>query len=512
MSISPSVLRVSMKTSSTFFPVLLGLSLLSQLLAPYTASKALAQSNDFCQLSSEDIRRKEQLLGAGLRGDKNAQVEYQKLLAQDTANLASCRQRSWLKKQALWLRLYECDLKPGVLDTLLDRVVSRGYNQIYVEVFYSGKVLLPPQSNTTVWPSVVRSPEFANRDLLAEVIQKAKVRGIETYAWLFSMNYGYSYGTRGDRTNAIARNGSGKTSLTLGSGGTSGAGDVNKTFADPYSPQAQQDYATMLQGVLQRRPKGVLFDYIRYPKQSGGASVASRSSDLWIYGPSAKNAMISRGTNQKGRAVINHYLKTGTIGANDVMKVDQLYPAEGVASWQGRRTNGLSKNTSASVRASRLRWELWLLSVAHAYQGIVDFLNRAAVQSQRQGVIPGAVFFPDANKRVGQGYDSRLQPWDRFSQNIEWHPMAYGLCADGLSCITKQVKRVRATAPNKTMTPAIAGAWGRRAYNRPSLEQQMYAIRQADSRITAMSHFDFSWQDPLFANARRACNIDFLRN
>ncbi|MEM9137914.1 MAG: hypothetical protein AAGB01_11280 [Cyanobacteria bacterium P01_F01_bin.42] len=499
-----------MKASSTPFTLLLGLSLLSQLFSPFLTKPAIALSRDFCQLPNETVQRKEQLLAAGLRGNRTAQREYRALLDQHRTNLATCRQQSWLKNQALWLRLYECDLKPGVLDTLLDRVVSRGYNQIYVEVFYSGKVLLPPQSNQTVWPSVVRSPEYANRDLLAEVIQKANLRGIDTYAWLFSMNYGYSYGTRGDRQSAIARNGRGISSLSLGESNTNGAGETNKTFADPYSPLAQQDYANMLQSVLQRKPKGVLFDYIRYPKQGGGASVASRASDLWIYGDSAKNALINRGLNQKGRAVINHYLKTGTIQAKDVVAVDKLFPQEGVANWQGRNTKGLTTKSSASVRASKLRWELWLLSVAHAYQGIVDFLNRAAVQAQRQGVTPGAVFFPDANKRVGQGFDSRLQPWERFSQNIEWHPMAYGLCADGVSCITQKVSRVRTQAPSKPITPAIAGAWGRRTRNRHSLEQQTYAIRQADSRVNSISHFDFSWQDPTFASARRSCKVDFL--
>jgi hypothetical protein len=87
--------------------------------------------------------------------------------------------------------------------------------------------------------------------------------------------------------------------------------------------------------------------------------------------------------------------------------------------------------------------------------------------------------------------------------------MAYGLCPDGLSCITEQVARVRQFAPNKKLSPAIAGAWGRAAYNRPSLEQQMYAIRRSDSTIDAISHFDFSWQDPVFANARRSCSINF---
>ncbi|NJN24291.1 MAG: hypothetical protein HC810_07765 [Acaryochloridaceae cyanobacterium RL_2_7] len=170
------------------------------------------------------MRRQEQLLASGLQGDQQAQRDYQALLNQNRMYLVTCRQQSWLKKQAIWLRLYECDLKPGVLDTLLDRIMSRGYNQVFVEVFYSGKVLLPPSSNQTPWPSVVRSPQYANRDLLAEVIQKAQVRGIEPYAWMFSMNYGYNYGTRGDRQTAVARNGQGISSLSLGSNSAPNSG------------------------------------------------------------------------------------------------------------------------------------------------------------------------------------------------------------------------------------------------------------------------------------------------
>ncbi|MCM1984532.1 family 10 glycosylhydrolase [Lyngbya confervoides] len=495
-----------LKTSS---PLLLSLSLLSQLWIPFSSKPVLGQTQDFCQLPAETMRQKERYLAAGLQGDRQAQISYKAMVAKHRNELLQCRQQSWLKNQAIWLRLYECDLKPGVLDSLLDRLVSRGYNQVYIEVFYSGQVLLPPGQNPTPWTSVVRSPEYANRDLLDEAIQKARERGMEPYAWLFSLNYGYQYGTRPDRQSAVARNGRGQTSLSLGSASNPNSGDTNKTFADPYSPLAQQDYANLLQAVLQRRPKGVLFDYIRYPKQSGGASVASQARDLWIFGDASRAVLINRGLNQKGRTVINHYLKTGTILPQDVVKLDQLFPNEDVALWQGRSVNGISKNTPPEDRAAKLRWDLWLLSVAHAYQGIIDFLHRAAVQAQRQGIVPGAVFFPDANQAVGQGYDSRMQPWDRFSKNLEWHPMAYGLCPDGVSCITSQVDRVRKTHPDKTITPAIAGAWGRPAFNRPSLEIQMDAIRRATPEVQSISHFDFSWQDPEFANARRDCKVNF---
>ncbi len=495
--------------SSPIRYLFLGMSVCSPLLLPFLHTQAQAQVAEFCQLPEASIEQKKKLLAQGLQGDRQAQLNYQNVIAKDRTNMLACRQRSWLKNQALWLRLYECDLNPGVLESLLDRIVGLGYNQIYVEVFYSGQVLLPQSSNRTPWTSVVRSPQFANRDLLAEVIQKGQERGLETYAWLFSMNYGYQYGTRPDRQDAIARNGKGQTSLDISAASDTVQGDANKIFVDPYSPIAQQDYANMLQEVLRRRPKGVLFDYIRYPKQSGGASIASRSSDLWIYGNAAWQALINRGLNQKGRAVINHYLKTGTIGVNDLAAADRMYTTEDEPTWQGRSVS-TTKKIPIEQRVTNLRWDLWLLTVAHAYQGVVDFLNRSVVQAQSQGITSGAVFFPDANRKVGQGYDSRMQPWDQFSRNMEWHTMAYGVCGNDTSCITNQVKRVTDLAPGQPIRPVIAGAWGRSVYNRPSLEQQMYAIRQVAPQVQSMSHFDFSWQDPVLANQHRSCKVALI--
>jgi hypothetical protein len=493
---------------------ILKLALLLGLVTPsitlFNVPRSLAQDASYCWLPPQTVTQKEQLLVAGLKGDKTAQTQYQSLMTQHAQGLQNCRRQSWLKNQAIWLRVYECDLRPGVLDSILDRIVSRGYNQVYVEVFYSGQVLLPTSQNNTPWTSVVRSPQYANRDLLAEVIQKGQTRGVKVYAWMFAMNYGYQYGTRGDRQGAIGRNGYGQTSLNVASDGDPNIGDSGKAFADPYSPQAQQDYANMLQAVLSRRPDGVLFDYIRYPRQTGGASVASRSQDLWIYGPAARQAMVDRGLNQKGRVIIDSYLRQGSISAGDLASIDRSFPGESEPTWQGRSVPTTGPKPPLDIRLARLRWDLWLLSVAHAYQGIVDFLHRNAIQSQRQGVTAGAVFFPEANRRVGQGFDSRMQPWDQFSRNLEWHVMTYGLCSDGTSCITNQVKRVKEIAPGKSFSPVIAGAWGQPAYNRPSLETQMAAIRQVAPELTSISHFDFSWQDPLFANARRDCKVSFV--
>jgi hypothetical protein len=439
------------------------------------------------------------------------------LIASDAQRLQQCRAQSWLKSQAVWLRLYECDLQPGVLESVLDRIVSRGYNRVYLEVFYTGQVLLPPAENNTAWPSVVRNPAFANRDLLAEAIQKSRERGLSPYAWMFSLNYGYSYGKRADRANTLARNGLGKTSLTVVDTTSTdidiSKGDVDKVFVDPYNPQVRQDYAQMLQAVLQRRPDGVLFDYIRYPKQNGSASIVNRLQDLWIFSGAAQQTLIARGTNQKGQAVIQKYLMQGTITASDLTALDRIYPGEREPQWQGRNAPTLPPPKPlppASVRLPRLLQDLWLLSVAHAYQGVIDFLNAAVWQVRQRGLVAGAVFFPDGNRRVGRGFDSRMQPWDQFSNAIEWHPMSYGICGDA-SCIVEQANKVLSQAlPGTRVSPVIAGAWSTPAYNRPSLEMQTYAIRQASPQMNAISHFDFSWQEPQFANARRACRMNLI--
>jgi Glycosyl hydrolase-like 10 len=475
------------------------------------------QTLPFCQSPSQAILQKNTLRQQSLGGDRNAQQQYQSLILRDAQSLQQCRSQSWLKTQAIWLRLYECDLQPGVLESVLDRIVSRGYNQVYLEVFYSGQVLLPPAENRTAWPSVVRNPALARRDLLAEAIQKAQARGLKAYAWMFSLNYGYSYGNRADRVNVLARNGFGKTSLnvvdTTNKDIDISKGETDKVFVDPYNPQARQDYALMLQSVLQRRPSGVLFDYIRYPRQTGGASITSKLPDLWIFGGAARQTLISRATNAKGGAVIEKYLSQGNVTGEDLAAIDRSFPGEGEPQWQGRVVPAPTPGKPlppVAVRLPRLQQDLWLLSVAHAYQGVVDFLNAAVVQANRQGAVAGAVFFPDGNRRLGQGFDSRMQPWDQFSPTIEWHPMSYGICGD-TSCIVEQALRVISQAPPGTkVSPVIAGAWSIPAYNRPSLEMQMNAIHQAAPQVTAISHFDFSWQEPSLANARRACKLNLI--
>lgn len=484
------------------------LLVLSPILGTLTQVKSsLAAVNAYCQLSNQERQEKEQVRQAALSGNPEAQQRYQALIQQHTTQLQNCRNRTWPQTQAIWLRLYPCDLFNGNLDRVMDEIVNKGYNEVYVEVFYDSQVLLPVNDNPTPWPSVVRLQGQENADLLALAIQKARQRGLRVYAWLFSMNFGYNYSLLGDRQQVLARNGNNDTSLSVHDQKDTSydvtGGDTENVFIDPYHPQAKRDYYYLVNSILKRQPDGMLFDYIRYPRLTGPASVATKVQDLWIYGPASQQSLYQRATNNKGRDLIQAYISKGYITIDDIQAANRRYPQEGQPLWQGRQAPQTS--LSLGQQQNRLQQELWLLTVAHALQGVIDFLALASAPAQRQGLPTGAVFFPDANKVVGKGYDSRLQPWDRFPASMEWHPMSYGVCG-GTECITEQVERVLSMATQEVQVkPVLAGQWGETYRNRPSLEAQMRDLQRWQGRISAISHFAFSWQEPQIDRQRRSC-------
>jgi len=493
-----------------FFPRCLIFTVLASSLvgSHFWIHPAQAQTMAYCQLPTAVRQEKETLLQASLKGNEDARNRYEVLLSQNAQELKQCRSSTWPRTQAIWLRLYPCDIQPGVLDNILDRIVSQGYNEVYVDVFSNGQALLPASDHQTVWPPVIRVPGGENIDLLAQAIQKAHNRGLKVYAWMFLMNFGYSYSQHPDRQSVLARNGKGETSLDVINDGSS------QVFIDPYNLQAKQDYYQLLQEVIQRRPDGVLFDYVRYPRGSGNDSIVTKVKDLWIYSQSAQQALYQRALNHKGLELIRRFLNQGYISVGDVEAVDQLYPEEGEPLWQGRTLPTSTPLTELLPTAAQeqplLQWQLWQLSVAHALQGILDFLAVTNFSVSQQGIPTGAVFFPEANEAVGQGYDSRLQPWDRFPSSMEWHAMSYANCGD-TSCIVDEVQRVLKYAPLGTqVSPAIAGVWGKSINNRPSLEAQMQAIHQAAPQIQSVSHFAFSWQEPQLDSQRKFCQLQYV--
>lgn len=478
---------------------LLAVLITSSLLIPVFGSQsARAQSIKSCQLSEKAVKEKENLRLSALRGDKKAQARYQNLIKQHAQELEKCRTRNWPNDQAIWLRLYPCDVQPGAIAKIMDRMVNQGYNQVYLEVFYDGRVLLPSSSNQTVWPSVLRTPGTENIDLLATAIKQGRERGLKVYAWMFTMNFGYTYAQRPDRESAIARNGKGLTSLYV-------VDNSSQVFIDPYNTTAKTDYYRMVQEVLRRRPDGILFDYIRYPRQGGSNSIATKVSDLWLYTSAIQEALFRRAQNAKGLEFIRRYLTKGYITVADITQVDQLYPQEPQPLWEGRTPTTAEKSLPPDKKQLLLQTELWQLAVAHAMQGVLDFVALASYPAQQQGISSGVVFFPEGNQVLGQGFDSRLQPWDRFPSTMEWHPMAYATCGQA-NCIVSQVQRVlNAAKPGTKIVPALAGKWGSPISNRPSLEAQMQALRRFAPQIKGVSHFAYSWQYPDHDSDRKVC-------
>ncbi|NER82425.1 MAG: family 10 glycosylhydrolase [Leptolyngbya sp. SIO1D8] len=481
-----------------------------RLLTLHLPAPARAQSaplDEYCQVSQTEASRKEDLRRAAFAGDEQARSQYLALVEQHAQTLKRCRQTTWPNEQAIWLRLYPCDLQPGILEAVLDRIVNLGYNQIYVEAFYSGQVLLPSGDNPTTWPSVVQSAGYERRDLLAESIEKGQQRGLEAYAWVFTLNFGYSYAQQSDRRPFLARNGQGQDSVTFASIGASS--NREEVFIDPYSLEAQQDFQVMLSEVAERRPAGILFDYIRYPRGVGAHSVVSKVEDLWIYGDASRRALFQRALNYQGLELIRRYISRGYLIDADISDVTRLYPGEAEPLWQTRIPTGAVDTSLASTLRPTLQNELWRLSVAHAVQGVVDFLTQAGQSAQQQGMRSGAVFFPGGNRSVGSGYDSRLQYWDRFPTWMTWHPMAYAVCGHA-GCILDEIRQVMSVVGpqgGQFVKPALAGIWGQSTRNRPALEVQMQAIRRAIPEINSVSHFAYSWQDPEFDRTRKFCQL-----
>ena len=254
--------------------------------SPWNLKSAQAAVGPYCQFAPEEVENKENLLKALVesQNESTAVTKYEAIIQKHTEMLQLCRSQTWPEEQAIWLRLYPCDASPGAIDYVLDRIVNLGYNKVHLEVFYDSQVLLPPGNNPTPWTPVLRSPGQENIDLLQQTIDKAHQRGLKVYAWMFTMNFGYTYAQRPDRQSALARNGMGQDSLTF-------VHDRAQAYIDPYSRQAQLDYYKLVQEVLKRNPDGILFDYVRYPKGLGGQSYVHNVRDLWIYSESSLNAL-----------------------------------------------------------------------------------------------------------------------------------------------------------------------------------------------------------------------------
>lgn len=505
-------MNISIKLFATLFTI----SLIS-------ASPISAQVGDFCQFEEAAIAEKENLRLAAFaeKVDSVKLKEYQALVRKHQQALKDCRQKSWLKTQGVWLRLYPCDLKSGKLEELMDKIVERGYNQVFVEVTTNGKVLLPRSENNTAWDSLVNSEKYQNADLLKLAIAKGRERGLKVHAWVFTMNFGLGYakGTESnglpklnrDRQNALARNANGDTTVSVIENlGINNEGEIPNTdqlFVDPYNYQAQNDLYKLVDEVAKRKPDGIAFDYVRYKRGAGAASVVSNVRYLWIYGQASLQALRDRAQNLQGRELIIRFLKQGFITPNDLKAVKKLYPQESAPLWQGLRPT-IAKEPALNYWQT----ELWRLAVGHAFIGVTYYLNTVSQPALQLGIPSSIAFFSDGNQPVGAGFDSRMQPWHLFSRAYEWQPMAYAVCGRP-DCIVAQVQRVAQNAPfGAKISPVLVGQWqdlpiNELVANRPSLELQMQSIRKELPSISSISHFAFGWQNIPMARSRQFCKL-----
>ncbi len=496
------------------------IALLTTFLSSVNPLAAFAQNGEYCQFDDGAIAEKTKLRQAAFASNtnNNAAKSYQAIVKQHSQALQTCRQKSWLKTQGIWLRLYPCDLLSGKLDEVMDRIVNQGYNQVFVEVLSDGKILLPQSTNATAWQSLVNSEKYKNADLLQLAIAKGRERGLKVHAWIFTMNFGKGYAQGVDRNGlpkqtrsrqqAIARNGNGDSTISivedLGKNLEGEVSNGDQLFVDPYNYQAQSDLHLAVYETVKRKPDGVVFDYVRYKRGAGASSVVSNVRYLWIYGEASLRALGDRAQNNQGRELINRFLTKGFVTANDMKEVKKLYPQEASPLWQNLRPADKNPPDLAYWQT-----ELWRLAASHAFVGVTHFLDIVSQPVFRQGIRSGIAFFSDGNQPVGGGFDSRMQPWHLFTNAYEWQPMAYAVCGKP-DCIAAQVRKVAQNAPNRTaIAPILVGQWGQPFTNRPSLELQMQAIRAAVPNINSISHFAFGWQkeNAEFSRSRQFCRL-----
>lgn len=480
-----------------------------------------------CDVSkNEEILRKHELRKLALIKEPNnlsARSQYQAILQKHKSELQACRDRNFPQTQATWVRLYPNDAKAGVLEDVFDKVANRGYNQVFIEAFYDGRVLLPVADNPTPWRSVmeeaVKTGEVAaDYDLLQKAIALGRERGIKVYGWAFAMNFGYGYSEirgkaaalaiNGDGENSIAKTNFNRAQVSNGRAFYEDAYEADHLFVDPYSAIAKNDLTNLVKALMKRQPDGIVLDYVRYPTTQTGALI-DNVKQLWIYGQSSKAALLNsigdRSINDRHvRELMAIYLQNGKITADDVIQTEQKLAT--AAQVPPTNIKNLPKTLAIAQNL------LWNLATNHAYEGVLNFINTVTAPLQQNNIPVGTVFFPAGNRSESGKYDPKMQPWHRFPNSMERHAMTYAICADG-KCVADQVAEVvRQSAPETLVCPILAGTWGQSFDGHASFEIQTQAIFTKQPKIKCLSHFVFSWMEPESDRLRKAGRATGLEN
>jgi hypothetical protein len=459
-------------------------------------------ANPTCEVTASD-----RLIKDNLRKSINLS-EYQALLGQHKTQLEACRSKDPIKTQALWLRL-DPRVKPEGLNDVLDRSVNQGYNAIFIQVFYDGRILLPVADNPTPWRSlteeaVTAGEVSASYDIWAEVIKRGRERGLKVYAESSTLNLGYSSQIP-NRTSAVAINGAGepttiksqiepKFDFNPNVVQASKIVETDYVLIDPFDLQTRSDFSGAIAALVKRQPDGILFDYLRYPSRKG---LVSDVKALWIYGEAARKSLLDSMPDSGTKQLMSMYLDAGKVTPEAITQLQEINSQENNI-FQAR-----SKNPS--LAAKLVEQMLWKLAVNHAYQGVLSFLDVAIAAVNppnssdpinKSNIPIGVTFFPNGNLQKSGAYDPRMQAWERFPLNLERHPMTYTTCEDG-KCVANEVMRVvKASAPQVKICPVIAGTWGQSWRGHASFEVQIQAIKAVAPQISCFSYFTDGLLDP----------------
>ncbi|NJK60727.1 MAG: hypothetical protein HC918_11465 [Oscillatoriales cyanobacterium SM2_1_8] len=258
-------------------------------------------------------------------------------------------------------------------------------------------------------------------------------------------------------------------------------------FVDPYHPQVRADWQTLVAAIAQRRPDGLAIDYIRYPNRTDPWIRDVR--DMPIYGATSYQAL-QRRTTPQGFDLLYRFLASGRVPSPNL--------PVGTPLW---RLPGHSQPTRFRDRAT-LTNQLWQLAIAHARQGIVEFLNAIGEPARAANIPISAVFFPWGDRQEGNRVDPRLQPWSEFRQVQEWAPMAYANC-NGTACLRAEIGRTVARAPQSLrVCPVLAGAWNRRLGDRPPWKPNCMTCTKAFRPWTASAIlYTPGWMGPTMGGA-----------
>ena len=483
--------------------------------------------NPTCSVTAEERLEKSVLRQASV-DDAEAAMAYREKVRTHAAQLKTCRETTWPEIQAVWLRLYPHDAQPGVLEDVLDRIANRGYNQVYVEVFYEGRVMLPVADNPTVWRSILHESVQAGEvsadfDLWAETVRLSQERGLEVHGWMFALNFGWAYGELTDRQATLARNGLGETSIANATWDAEKVADGRAfyedpserehLFVDPFSDVARADYAVALEELLDRKPDGMLFDYIRYPTVYLEDTLISQPQQLWIYSDASRQALLESLSSNRERVLMQAYLASGDLSADRILTSLQndpnsLLPFESKEGAEEMETVDLSRLKSEGVAEETLeqyRQYFWEIATNHAYRGVIEFAEFAATPVRDRDLSVATVFFPQGNLAQDGAFDARMQPWDRFPQDLQRHPMTYAICPDG-ACVVQQVEDVVRQSSNSPVCPILAGTWGQPFSDHLALENQMTLLEDRFPHLECVSHFVYAWMEPESDRSRKAGN------